>query len=74
MGSDHKIVVEKDGPYRVRGHVPLVRKAQVVSEYGEPLTWRTGESLETGASYVLCRFGQTAKHPFCCAPSPGRCG
>ena len=34
------IEVEADGPYIVHGNVPLVCKTQVVSEYGEPLTWR----------------------------------
>jgi CDGSH-type Zn-finger protein len=65
MGNDKKIVVEKHGRYFVRGHVPLVRKAQVVSEHGEPLTWQKGESLETGETYALCRCGQSDERPFC---------
>jgi CDGSH-type Zn-finger protein len=59
------IIVRKDGPYIVRGHIPLVCKEQVVSEYGEPLTWRTEETLETGRVYSLCRCGQSRKKPFC---------
>jgi CDGSH-type Zn-finger protein len=60
-----KIVVQKDGPYIVHGHVPLVRKIQIVSEYGEPLTWKKGETLETSEPYALCRCGQSSKKPFC---------
>jgi CDGSH-type Zn-finger protein len=60
-----KIVVRKNGPYIVRGGIPLVRKAQVVSEYGEPLTWKKGEVIETGETYSLCRCGQSNKKPFC---------
>ena len=60
-----KIVVKKDGPYIVHGHVPLVRKTQVVSEYGEPLTWKKEETLETEAVYSLCRCGQSHDKPFC---------
>jgi CDGSH-type Zn-finger protein len=65
MDSDGKIVVRKHGPYLVRGHVPLVHKIQVVSEYGEPLTWRKCESLEVGTSYGLCRCGESQEKPFC---------
>jgi CDGSH-type Zn-finger protein len=60
-----KIVVRKNGPYIVQGDVPLVRKAQVVSEHGEPLTWKKGEAIETGEIYTLCRCGQSSQKPFC---------
>jgi hypothetical protein len=35
-----RIIVIHNGPYQVRGGLPLVHKTQVVSEYGEPLTWK----------------------------------
>jgi len=60
-----KIVIKQNGPYIVHGDVPLVRKAQVVSEHGEPLTWKKGETLETSEPYALCRCGQSSKKPFC---------
>ena len=60
-----KIVITEDGPYLVQGNVPLVRKIQVVSEYGEPLTWRVGEVFETPEGYELCRCGQSHFRPFC---------
>jgi CDGSH-type Zn-finger protein len=63
--DDRKIVVEYDGPYKVEGNIPLVRKTQVVSEYGEPLTWKKGETIETKSPYFLCRCGLTKKEPFC---------
>lgn len=60
-----KIVVRGNGPYVVHGNVPLAYKAQVVSEYGEPLTWeKTGET-EAGETYALCRCGQSGEKPFC---------
>lgn len=64
-GGGKKVVVKKDGPYIVHGHVPLVRKTQVVSEYGEPLTWQKEETLETEEPYLLCRCGQSGNKPFC---------
>lgn len=35
--SARKIIVKPDGPYTVQGNIVLVRKVQVVSEYGEPI-------------------------------------
>ena len=60
-----KIVVQKNGPYIVHGDVPLVRKAQVVSEHGEPLTWKKRGTIETSGAYTLCRCGQSGKKPLC---------
>jgi CDGSH-type Zn-finger protein len=42
-----------------------VQKIQVVSEYGEPLTWRKGDSFEVGETYTLCRCGHSREFPFC---------
>lgn len=64
--STQKIVVEFDGPYRVEGGIPLVRKIQVVSEHGEPLTWQKEETLPTEGTYLLCRCGESNEFPFCC--------
>ncbi len=63
--SDERIVVQENGPYSVHGDVPLVRKRQIVSEYGEPLTWRREQTLATEESYLLCRCGQSHDKPFC---------
>jgi CDGSH-type Zn-finger protein len=60
-----KIVIEYNGPYEVHGDIPLVRKTQVVSEYGEPLTWKKEGTIETSGDYNLCRCGQSHTKPFC---------
>ena len=60
-----RIVVRKNGPYMVYGRVPLVQKTQVVSEYGEPLTWQKDGELEVDETYLLCRCGQSSNKPFC---------
>jgi CDGSH-type Zn-finger protein len=60
------IIIVHNGPYQVRGTVPLVRKTQIVSEYGEPLTWKKEGELEVAAEeYYLCRCGHSEKKPFC---------
>jgi len=63
--SSKKIVVTEDGPYFVLGNIPLVRKVQIVSEYGEPLTWKKEDTLEASECHVLCRCGQSHAKPFC---------
>ncbi|HEX7556519.1 MAG TPA: CDGSH iron-sulfur domain-containing protein [Leptolinea sp.] len=60
-----RIVVECDGPIRVEGDIPLVSKIQIVSEYGEPLTWKTVERIPTNGEYSLCRCGHSKEFPFC---------
>ena len=60
-----RIIVRRDGPYVVQGNIPLVHRTQVVSEYGEPLTWKKDETLETPETYELCRCGHSHEKPFC---------
>lgn len=59
------ITVRGNGPYIVRGGIPLVRKKPVMSEHGEPLTWQKEDVLSTEEVYRLCRCGQSNKKPFC---------
>lgn len=63
--GEERIVVTKDGPYVVHGHVPLVHKIQIVSEHGEPLTWKKERSLDAPETYDLCRCGRSRYKPFC---------
>ena len=60
-----KITVRPDGPYIVRGGIPLVRKKQIMSEHGEPLDWQKENDLSTEDVYRLCRCGQSSNKPFC---------
>src|SRR3990172_243439 len=53
------------GPYEVTGAIPLVRKFQVVTPHGEPVTWRKESTLETDKTYRLCRCGKSKTKPFC---------
>ena len=64
--NEKQIEVCSGGPYIVTGGIPLVSKIQVVSEYGEPLSWRkTGEIAIPAEGYFLCRCGQSTDMPFC---------
>ena len=65
VGDEQKITIRPNGPYLVRGNIPLVRKSQVMSEHGEPLDWSMDGVLETHEAYALCRCGQSKNKPFC---------
>lgn len=61
-----KIQITKDGPYRIVGDIPLLKKSQHCSAYGEPLEWIDGGELEhKEGSYLLCRCGKSKNMPFC---------
>ena len=60
-----KIIIKRDGSYHVEGGVPLVHKTQVVSEYGEPLTWEKDKEFEAKEAYSLCRCGHSNNKPYC---------
>lgn len=63
--STQTITIQRNGPYAVRGGIPLVLKSAVVSEHGEPLTWKKEAVLSTDNFYRLCRCGQSSTKPFC---------
>ncbi|MCX6055664.1 MAG: CDGSH iron-sulfur domain-containing protein [Chloroflexi bacterium] len=60
-----KIIVKPFGPYVIEGQIPLVRKSQIVSEFGEPLTWQKDADLRSEGHYALCRCGHSSEKPFC---------
>jgi len=60
-----KITIRPKGPYLLRGGIPLVRKSQVMSEHGEPLSWQEEGPVEAKETYRLCRCGQSKTKPFC---------
>ncbi len=61
-----KIEITPHGPYEVSGNVPLKPKRPVMSELGEPLTWKTDrDPIETESTYYLCRCGKSDNKPFC---------
>lgn len=60
-----EIRVEEDGPYVVRGPLPISRTRTVKTEYGEPVDYAPLEGLEAGTSYRLCRCGRSRSKPFC---------
>lgn len=65
MSDEQQITVIEGGPYMVTGSVPVTVKTPVVSEHGEPLTWKTSLPEEVKARVALCRCGASSKKPYC---------
>jgi CDGSH-type Zn-finger protein len=65
LESRKQIEICCNGPYMVTGDIPLVSKTQVVSEYGEPLTWKKDGNTQAEPGYFLCRCGHSSCKPFC---------
>ena len=67
MTSKNKghIKVKPFGPYLVEGDVALVKKTQIVSEFGEPLNWKKDGDIPHAETYELCRCGHSKEKPFC---------
>ncbi|MGD9091860.1 MAG: CDGSH iron-sulfur domain-containing protein [Anaerolineales bacterium] len=63
--TEQKIQVSKNGPYHVQGNIQIVRKSQISSEHGEPMTWQKTAELETEEEFWLCRCGGSQNKPFC---------
>jgi len=68
-GSDIRITIADNGPYRITGGAPLTRRAQAESVHGEPLDWDlvgdTDADYEVSEGYTLCRCGKSSNKPFC---------
>jgi CDGSH-type Zn-finger protein len=63
---DYRVRIREDGPYEVTGSPPLVRTAQVETEFGEPIGWEEDTPIDApGAGFDLCRCGRSSHKPFC---------
>lgn len=59
------IKVTKNGPYLVKGGLPLSEKIIVADDEGTALSWKEGRLLPQRETYTLCRCGQSKSKPFC---------
>jgi CDGSH-type Zn-finger protein len=63
--TDASIVIVENGPYLVRGPMPLAIATIEPNEGGGSWTWRHGRAFDTPANYALCRCGASKNKPFC---------
>jgi len=59
------ITIRRNGPYVVKGGVPLAKQTIGADAQGESVRWVEGHDLAAGPSYELCRCGQSENKPFC---------
>lgn len=63
--EDKKIVICKDGPYVVKGGVPLQKEIAEVCGGRAPEVWTKGETYPLKEQYLLCRCGKSKNVPYC---------
>ncbi|MGD0023760.1 MAG: CDGSH iron-sulfur domain-containing protein [Xanthobacteraceae bacterium] len=60
-----RVLVSKDGPYVVTGHIPLAKQTISTDADGDSEKWREDKTYPAQEKYALCRCGQSEKKPFC---------
>jgi len=63
--DEMKIVVSKNGPYVVSGHVPLAIQTITPNQEGFSWDWVEGKRFASRPAYKLCRCGHSKHKPFC---------
>ena len=63
MSMDKVIKITEDGPYIVRGGIPIYEK--VISKGPDGYFWKDGRELPQSDVYALCRCGRSKEAPFC---------
>jgi len=60
-----RVVVTRNGPYRVCGSLPLKEEIMISDSEGYPVKWRKGHPYPDREEYDLCRCGQSRNKPYC---------
>jgi CDGSH-type Zn-finger protein len=60
-----RIDVTKNGPYIVKGGVPLHKMRIVRDENDNAIDWEDLGPIDAGDTYALCRCGHSENKPFC---------
>jgi CDGSH-type Zn-finger protein len=59
------VVVLENGPFEVRGTLPMAYQTIVTNAAGESVGWQEGEQVPLADGARLCRCGGSAGKPFC---------
>jgi CDGSH-type Zn-finger protein len=63
--QERKIVVTKDGPYKVSGGIPIALQSITPNSEGMSWDWKEGKAFDGKSDYALCRCGHSKTAPFC---------
>jgi CDGSH-type Zn-finger protein len=65
MAKKGKIIITKDGPYCVKGGIPLNKELIKCNKEGTPEKWESAGKYPEKESYSLCRCGNSQNCPYC---------
>jgi CDGSH-type Zn-finger protein len=62
-----QITIAPNGPYLVKGALPMAHQHIVSNAQGDSLSWREGQAVAapSAGGYALCRCGRSGTKPFC---------
>jgi CDGSH-type Zn-finger protein len=62
-----QISITTNGPYLVKGALPIAHQHIVSNAHGDSLSWREGDAVAVPSvgGYALCRCGKSGTKPFC---------
>lgn len=61
--KEKKIIISKNGPYIVKGGIPL--SEMIITPGVNGNEYKLGRTFETASDYALCRCGNSQTMPFC---------
>jgi len=63
--TDISVTVTRNGPYVVKGKIPVAKQTIGTDAEGQSREWQQGQEYEVAETYALCRCGESATKPFC---------
>ncbi len=63
--NNFSVKVCKNGPYLIRGGIPLTQKIIRYDKKFDSCEWEDGKTFPIQMNYTLCRCGQSQNKPFC---------
>jgi CDGSH-type Zn-finger protein len=63
--KEYKVVILPNGPYLVKGGLPINRLRVVHDEVGTPVDYEVVENYPVRENQLLCRCGNSKTRPFC---------
>lgn len=60
-----RIKVLANGPYQVKGNIPLNQVRYVADQNGASTQYKEIQKYDVGETYYICRCGRTHNYPFC---------
>ncbi|MBN2546625.1 MAG: CDGSH iron-sulfur domain-containing protein [Spirochaetes bacterium] len=63
--NNPKVFIKENGPYLVKGNIPMIKQIIAVDEEGNAVKWEKVCDYPQKESYLLCRCGHSKNAPYC---------